>query len=172
MLPQAAKKGDAIREGFNMFRLAALLPILLFWPTGALAVQTHGGPEGLYAHQMAHLFFTFAMGLLIYWLRTRRLVAEAGWRLIQYAALFFMLWNLDAFAAHQLEAPTALLTISRPEQWRLQVETIPSWQWLAVVYYIVKLDHLLCVPAALFLFLGLRRLAKSAPESEGGRNAP
>jgi len=30
------------------------------------------------------------------------------------------------------------------------------------LYYAAKLDHLLCVPALLFLFFGLRRLLKDA----------
>ena len=64
----------------------------------ALATQAHSAPEGLYAHQLAHIFFIVSMGVLIYWLRERKLVQAVGWRYIQYAALFFILWNLDAFS--------------------------------------------------------------------------
>ena len=69
-------------------------------PTLALATQTHGEPEGLVVHQITHLVFIFSMGTLIFWLRKRKLVVETGWRYIQYAALLFILWNLDAFAVH------------------------------------------------------------------------
>ena len=72
----------------RLFRLSALA-VAAGWlvPAAALAVQEHGAPEGLYAHQFAHLFFLASMGLLIYWLRQRQLVRQAGWRYIQYAAL-------------------------------------------------------------------------------------
>ena len=137
-------------------------------PSIAAATQGHGGPEGLYAHQMAHLFFMFAMGLLIYWLRSRRLIDQGGWRLIQYSALFFFLWNIDAFIVHLLEEQITLLRISRPEQWRIAIETAPRWNWLGAVYYLVKLDHLLCVPAIIFLFMGLRRLTREAARRPSG----
>jgi len=52
----------------------------------ALATQAHNAPEGLYAHQLAHVFFIISMGVLIYWLRERKLVQAVGWRYIQYAA--------------------------------------------------------------------------------------
>ena len=138
--------------------------LLLALPSGAAATQGHGGPEGLYAHQMAHLFFMFAMGLLIYWLRLRRLVDQAGWRLIQYAALFFILWNLDAFIVHLLEEQVNVLSISRFGRWQIAIETEPQWTWLGVLYYLVKLDHLLCVPAVIFLYMGLRRLINETPQ--------
>lgn len=64
--------------------VCALMPV-----DNAGATQVHGGPEGLYVHQIAHFFFMFSMAILIYWLRERRLVQEKGWRFVQYAAFFF-----------------------------------------------------------------------------------
>lgn len=153
--------------------LAAAAAFFLPAPA-AWATQGHGGPEGLYVHQMAHLFFLAGMGLLIFWLRRRRLVASPGWRFIQYACLLFMLWNADAFAVHWLEEQTQLISISRISEWRLLIQTRPGFEWLGAVYYIVKLDHLLCVPALFFLYRGLKRLpAESKGEftlddTEGG----
>jgi transcriptional regulator of acetoin/glycerol metabolism len=69
----------------------------------AFATQAHSAPKGLYAHQLGHIFFIVPMGVLIYWLRARQLVQMVGWRYIQHAALFFILWNLDAFCVHLLE---------------------------------------------------------------------
>ena len=43
---------------------------------------------------------------------------------------------------------------------------------LAWLYYLLKLDHLLCVPAMCFLFVGLRRLLKSAPLEGGPQSVP
>lgn len=149
-----------------------LFLLLLSYPAVARATQGHGGPEGLYAHQFAHLFFMFAMALLLYWLRKRRLIVQSGWRLIQYAALFFILWNAGTLVTHFLEEQSTILTIAEPNQWRLHIDSPRGWRWLTVVYYIVKLDHLLSVPAVLFLFLGLRRLVSAIPHDTAGSPAP
>jgi len=71
-----------------------LIGLILLSAEPALGTQAHSAPEGLYAHQLAHIFFTVSMGVLIYWLRERQLVQSLGWRYIQYAPLFFILWNL------------------------------------------------------------------------------
>jgi hypothetical protein len=131
-------------------------------PAAIHATQTHGEPEGLVVHQIAHLFFTFTMGLLIYWLRKRGLVSRQGWRHIQYAAIFFIAWNLDAFLSHWLLEQTGFITVENIEGMQLRITTIEDLHWLTEVYYLTKLDHLLCVPAMLFLLLGLRRLYKSS----------
>ena len=139
----------------------------LWWPAGlilfiaqpALATQAHSAPEGLYAHQLAHIFFIVSMGVLIYWLRARQLVKMVGWRHIQYAALFFILWNMDAFCVHLLEEQIALVEVQRLDGWQIRISSPPNaglpYGWL---YYAAKLDHLLCVPALLFLYSGLKRL--------------
>jgi len=143
-----------------MRALLSILLVVLFFPGSAAALQAHGGPEGLYAHQMAHLFFAFSMGLLIYWLRKRRLVELRGWRFIQYAAFFFILWNADAFVGHWLEEQSGLIEIHRIGTMHLRIDAMQGHEWVARLYYLVKLDHLLCVPAMVFLFMGLRRLLR------------
>lgn len=140
----------------SMGMIAFLAGALL--PASAHATQTHGGPEGLVVHQFAHLFFIFSMGLLIYWLRKRRLVSDKGWRYIQYAALFFIFWNLDASFSHWLLEQSDSLTVETIQSRHFRISTAPGLQWLGSIYYLTKLDHLLCVPAMLFLLLGLRRL--------------
>lgn len=149
----------------RLFRLSALA-VAAGWlvPAAALAVQEHGAPEGLYTHQGAHLFFVASMGLLIYWLRQRLLVREAGWRWIQYAALFFILWNIDAFTAHLLDEQLDLVDIVPAGGWMVRIDAGNYPPALAMLYYAAKLDHLLCVPAMLFLYFGLRRLLKGAAE--------
>jgi hypothetical protein len=155
----------------RIFSLSTLA-VLAGWmvPIAALAVQEHGAPEGLYTHQGAHLFFIASLGLLIYWLRQRQLVREAGWRFIQYAALFFILWNIDAFTAHQLDEQLHLVDIQSAGGWMVRIDAGEFPPALALLYYAAKLDHLLCVPAMLFLYFGLRRLLKDARQrcSEAG----
>jgi hypothetical protein len=148
---------------------AIFLSILLViaHPLAAGATQAHGGPEGLYVHQMAHIFFMFSMGLLIYWLRKRHLVSAVGWRYIQYAAIFFIAWNLDAFVSHWIEEQSALIEIQRLGSMRIDIQTAPGFGWLAPIYYLTKLDHLLSVPAMIFWFMGFRRLLKT-PHVESG----
>lgn len=126
---------------------------IFFNPDIVLATQTHGGPEGVYAHQIAHLFYILSMGFFIHWLRERKLVEESGWRFIQYAAFFLILWNLDTFLVHSLEQ-TGLGSI--------QINAQNGSNGLETLYYFAKLDHLLCVPALFFLYLGLRRLLKAS----------
>lgn len=135
--------------------------IWFFQPATAHATQTHGGLEGLFVHQFAHLFFTFSMGLLIYWLRKRGLVSRQGWRYIQYAAIFFIAWNLDAYFSHWLLEQSGLITAENITGMQMRVTAVGDLHWLAKIYYLSKLDHLLCVPAMIFLLLGLRRLYKS-----------
>ncbi len=124
----------------------------------AWATQAHGAPEGLYVHQLSHLFFIFAMAILIYWLRSRGLVRDPGWRYIQYAALFFILWSFDAFGVHLLDEQFLLVTAVPAGPWQIRLDTPTGLEFLGILYYLMKLDHLLCVPGLVFLYLGLRRL--------------
>ena len=76
---------------------------IIFSPKAAWALQTHPAPEGLYAHQLAHLFFIATLGIFTYWLHSTGLVRERGWRLIQISCFMFILWNLDTFTVHWIE---------------------------------------------------------------------
>lgn len=153
------------------YRLAAVC--LILWPASAWATQTHGGMEGLWVHQAAHLFFAFSMGLLIFWLRKRHLTVSQGWRYIQFAALFFIAWNLDTMTSHWLQEQSGLIEVYNAAPMKMQIVTAENWHWLSEVYYLTKLDHLLCVPALVFLFLGFRRLLHSALHPDrGGESSP
>ena len=153
---------------------AAALAVLAGWlcPEAALAVQEHGAPEGIYLHQGAHLFFVASMGLLIFWLRQRRLVREPGWRWIQYAALFFILWNIDAFTAHFLDEQSGVLDTAMAAPGQIKIEVDDHLTSLAWLYYMAKLDHVLSVPAMLFLYAGLRRLLRDAGRRRAGAGFP
>jgi hypothetical protein len=137
----------------------------------AFATQEHGGPEGLYAHQFGHLFFLFSMGLLIYWLRKRKLVHNPGWRAIQYSALFFILWNINAFTVHWIEEQIAAVSISRSDTWHVIFTAPAHLAWVKDLYRLVKLDHLICVPAMIFLYVGLRRLLGVPDNKQSGKDS-
>jgi hypothetical protein len=141
---------------------------IFFNPDIVLATQTHGGPEGIYAHQIAHLFYILSMGFFIHWLRERKLVEESGWRFIQYAAFFLILWNLDAFLVHFIDDQIGLIHLERIGLWHTQIIAQNGNNALEILYYFAKLDHLLCVPALFFLYLGLRRLLKASHSKSAG----
>jgi hypothetical protein len=136
--------------------------LFLVAPDQAAATQVHVPSEGLYVHQIAHLFFAAAMGLLLYWLRERQLVQQRGWRLIQVAAFFFILWNLDAFVVHILDDHSDLFATIDQGTWRESIQFDRNIELLALLYYIGKMDHLWCAPAMILLYLGLCSLLHDA----------
>jgi hypothetical protein len=144
--------------------------LLLASASPAQAVQVHSGPEGLYAHQISHVFFASSMGLLVYWLRQRQLVREPGWRLIQYAAIFFILWNFDSVLAHYLDDRVDLYARIDAATLQGKVSLLKGPKELILIYYVSKMDHLLSVPAIALLYLGLRQLvgrSQSPSPSQG-----
>ncbi len=143
-----------------------ILLMLLFAADTAWATQTHGDPEGLYVHQSSHLFFIFSMAILIYWLRSRKLVRESGWRRIQYASALFIVWSFDAFLAHYLDEQTDIIRAVYVDLWRIQIES--EFSILPALYYCVKLDHLILVPAIFIFYSGLKQLSGKDPAVETG----
>jgi hypothetical protein len=113
------------RVNSTIFTLSSLAWTLLI-PGNALATQGHGGIEGVYAHQFAHLFFIVSMGILIYWLRERKLVRETGWRFIQYAALFFILWNIDTIIVHALDDQFRIIQTQSVGTWQIRIDDVYS----------------------------------------------
>ena len=142
-------------------RILLLGCCLLLWPAAAWALQTHPAPEGLYGHQLAHVFFIVSMGFFTYWLQTTGLVRQRGWRSLQISCFLFILWNLDTFTVHWLEhTMTKDMFVTTGLDWSKKLAMTEDWRsW---VYYFGKFDHLLCVPAILFLLMGLRHLYKEA----------
>jgi len=145
---------------------------LLLAADTALATQTHGQPEGLYVHQMAHIFFIISMGSLEFWLRQRNLTREKGWKYIQLSAVLFMLWNINAAVVHFMDEHLSLLGIAKIDFWHMQIEIIPGQEGLALLYYVLKLDHLLCVPAMFFLYYGLKVISKNNRRAAGSDPMP
>jgi len=145
---------------FRYSATATLTLGLLCLTTPALATQTHGQPEGLYTHQIAHLFFIISMGILEFWLRQRNLVREPGWKYIQLAAVLFILWNIDAMVVHFFDEQIHWLNVRTLDSWQISISVEGGGKGMALLYYILKLDHLLCVPAMICLYLGLKSQMK------------
>jgi hypothetical protein len=149
-------------------KMKILLFLIIIWflpfTDTALATQAHGTPEGIYTHQFAHFFFMLSMVILIYWLRQRKLARNTGWRFIQYAAFFFILWNVNVMLVHFLDEQAMLITVERISTWQIRVASSLG-KWAELTYYVARLDHLICVPALLFLLLGLKRLVADTEKS-------
>jgi len=138
--------------------LAMAVAGLTLLPSDLYATQLHASSEGIITHQLGHIFFLFSMVALIFTVTGKGLDKQKGWRLIQYSAFFFILWNLDALTAHLLDNQIRIVTIENISLGRIRVDTHNGSSFLAWIYYILKLDHLLCVPAMLFLYKGLSNL--------------
>ena len=136
--------------------LTALL-LLVVLPAPAYAIQIHGAPEGLYVHQIGHVLFAVAMVGFALRIRKSRLGREKAWQYMSIGALLFALWNGWAFLGHIFDVlmpPGDLLTNSTGLQSLLVVHSPVD-----LLYYVFKMDHLLCIPALVFVYLALRLMA-------------
>lgn len=144
-----------------VFFLAALSWTILC-PDQALATCDYGRPEGVHTHQLAHIFFIFSMGILIYRLREKKPHLSSGWKFIQYSAFFFILWSLDAFAVHFMDEQFNIIQIKTIGLWQIKINDCFDNNLLKFFYYLARMDYLLCMPAFIFLYYGLRRLLKES----------
>ncbi|MDD3472426.1 MAG: hypothetical protein PHS86_06560 [Syntrophaceae bacterium] len=143
-----------------MIRIITFLALYSYLtPEPVYALQSHGEPEGLFAHQIAHILFSVSMIFLAYWLKSNNFTRERGWRLIQISCILFFIWNLVAFCGHYVEVklPSKLIE-GTGSGWDQAL--LLSGSPYSLYYYFLKMDHLICVPALACLFLGLRNLYK------------
>ncbi|MFH1488729.1 MAG: hypothetical protein ABII06_07495 [Pseudomonadota bacterium] len=127
------------------------------------AFQVHPEPEGLYSHLLAHIFFILSMAILAFWLQKTRLIRSKGWRYMQISCLLFIFWNLDTFLGHIIDSrmsPEAIVGSPWAKSLVLEKAIAPY------LYYVLKMDHLICVPAIILLFIGLRSLKAGSGENK------
>ncbi len=67
----------------------------------------------------------------------------------------FLLWNIDTLIVHILSIGIPEAALHMPED-IFQHELLPPITVKELFFYILRNDHLLCVPAMLFLVLSLR----------------
>ena len=136
--------------------LGLIILAQLFRAGPAHAIQSHGPPEGLYVHQIGHLLYGLAMLGFAIRIRLSRLAAQKSWQLMALGALMLALWNGWAFIAHVIATRIPATDFITNEQGvRMWVTLHAPVDWL---YYIFKMDHLLCVPAILCIYLALRQM--------------
>jgi hypothetical protein len=149
-----------------VYALTALVPGCAF------AIQVHGGSEGVVVHQLGHVFLLASMGVFVYWLRESGLLKDGGWRYIMGFALFIGLWNIDVILMHYLDEQGMLIRAVRKGLWTVTIENDQGSKILSLIYYIGKLDHLICVPALILLYLGLKRILAGLESYQAGGEGP
>jgi hypothetical protein len=63
---------------------------------------------------------------------------------------------------HLLDDQFNIIAVERIGSWQIQIHDLYDNNDLKILYYFAKLDHLLCVPALIYLYLGLKRLLKES----------
>lgn len=156
---------DIMKVSTKSTALALLLPILsLIEPDQAWAIQSHGPPEGIYVHQMAHLFYAAALGYL-FWDVGRRDFSGKGWRYLQIFCVFMILWNIVAFTGHWLGFYIDNAEIVQPVGY-FSSQLAGPLSSIKVIYFLATLDHIFSLPAIFFLYLSLRSLYYSVNGEE------
>jgi len=154
------------RKSISLIRVSirSLLLVMLF-AGNAFATQQHGDPEGLYSHQIAHIFFIVAMIVLAVQIFKSR-PGQAGWKQIGIAAVLFLLWNIDTFTVHIITETLPKEIFSSSEGiWNTSVDLSTS---SAKLFYAGKIfDHVFLV-AAVYVFLkGILALNRESVSGEG-----
>lgn len=142
------------------------ITVLLLLQAGeAWALQPHGGGEGLYVHQMAHVFFMATLTYL--YLHTRRTQdpVSRGWRNLRLFCVLLFFWNLMAVIGHETALHLSPDDFMHGGTWSERLA--PPLGALRFVYYVSKMDHFLTVPALLALFFSMRSFYLEAREERG-----
>lgn len=146
--------------------LGFCLLILFTGANNAWALQSHSAPEGLYVHQMAHILFMGALIYLYWHTRRTRELRSKGWKYLQIFCILFAAWNLLAFVGHEAFSHLSPADFIDKSSWKEQIAA--PINFVKVLYFITKMDHLLYVPALLALVISLRTFCHEKV-MEGGR---
>ncbi len=141
------------------FQLILIFCLLFLASEKAFALQVHPHPEGLIAHQVAHLFFAFAMGLFAYRIKKMGLLARPHWNHLFLAAILLIFWNLWAFCGH-LVALKISAEVILPQEGHYhfcQKSLLVKGPW-ELLFYLFKYDNLFTLPAFYLIYRGLSRI--------------
>ncbi len=139
-----------------------LLLTLAVCPGNAWAVQSHAAPEGLYVHQLAHIFYAAAMCYLFWGVRQSAFKLR-GWRFLQIFCVFMVVWNVVAFTGHAL-APYIHHADFTHETGYLSTHLQGPFTGVKLWYYFTQLDHLFSIPSLFFLYLAMKNIYRSSCE--------
>ena len=152
------------QRSLQVLTINLLLALLSASP--ALAIQSHGPPEGLYVHLFGHILYGLAMVGFALRIRISRLAKDMAWRFMAVGALLLACWNAWAIFAHivakNIPAGHFLLN-EQGIRTALVMDTPVAW-----FYYLLKMDHLICVPALVLIYLALRKMNSRASSTTAG----
>lgn len=127
--------------------------LLVMTANPAWAVQSHGGGEGLVAHQVGHLLFIVGMVYLLLRIKSLQL-KSSGWMEFKIFLWLIISWNLLTFTGHFLNGFMAKEKFFRASG---VIVSFSITSLTDALYYLSRLDHLLLVPSFVFLLLALRK---------------
>ncbi|SDP15205.1 hypothetical protein [Desulforhopalus singaporensis] len=136
------------------------LLVSFLMPGPAWALQSHGAPEGICVHQMAHILFAGALAYLYWHTRKSPAIASRGWRYLQYFCGILIAWNLLAFTGHELYELLTPEDFINKDTWSEQLS--PPLSGVKIIYYIAKMDHVFMVPALFYLVRSLKTFYREA----------
>ncbi len=131
----------------------ATMGLLLAWVDPAFAVQAHGDPEGIFAHQLGHLLFATGMVYMLFRVH-RSTLQTPGWREFRIFLWLIILWNVQTFIGHWLLEYVTPDHFIRANGHIVAFRADSPLDWYL---YFCRFDHLLLVPAFFFLFRALNR---------------
>lgn len=138
----------------SLFLVPTLLCLyVLSRATPAWAVQAHGGSEGLIAHQVGHILFFIGMIFLLI-RQHRRNLTGSGWREFKIFLWLIILWNILTFSGHWMREVMDLGKLITIDKHIIGLQAMTPFDF---IFYLTRLDHLVLVPAFLFLLIALKR---------------
>ncbi len=139
-------------------------------PDNALAFQPHAY-SGLYIHQLAHFFLIVSLFSFIAKVRQTRLASLSAWQYIIAGTWLLMLWSAATMVGHFLDLHIDEDSFFLPPGADIPLLRLTGWK--EALYYILRLDHLIAVPAMFLFYRGLKLLREGqAAPSSSGQNRP
>jgi hypothetical protein len=141
----------------SLFFTVFLLLLGGLLPENALAFQPHAY-SGLYIHQFAHFFLIVSLFFFAMKARQTRLASIKAWQYIIAGTWLLMLWSGATMVGHFLDLNLSEDALFLPPGADIPMLRLTGWQ--ETLYYILKLDHLIAVPATFLFYRGLKLLRK------------
>ena len=137
----------------SRIRSLLLAAFVALWPNQALAVQAHGGIEGLVTHQLGHILFLVGIAYLLYKI-FRNSYKDSGWFEFKIFLWLIVGWNILTFTGHWMRESVDPAGFTRFNG-RIIAYSVNGLT--DAYFYLSRLDHLLLVPAFIFLFVALHK---------------
>ena len=149
---------------------AFLLLLGCLLPDKAQAFQPHAY-SGLYIHQLAHFFLIVSLFFFAAKARQTHLASQRAWKYIIAGTWLLMLWSATTMVGHFLDLHLDEDSLFLPPGAEIPALRLNGWE--DALYYLLKLDHLIAVPAVFLFYRGLKLLReKQAASSSPGQYRP